>query len=146
MNSPSATHFLVIDVGTTGQRAAIVDDDVEIVHFEYRSNPPSVPFEGLVEFDAVRLADLVLEASSAGALGRCARTCPNLASRSLGARLLMGPPRTRPQRRLKHPALHERANPMFTGHVALESPRMPSEEGRSRMTPKGPIPRGSRNR
>ena len=38
------------------------------------------------------------------------------------------------------PALHERTKPVFTGHVALESPRMPSEEGRSRMTRKDPSP------
>jgi glycerol kinase len=65
MNPSTDTRFLVIDVGTTGLRAAIVDDDLRIVHYEYRSNHPSVPFDGLVEFDAVRLADLVLEASQA---------------------------------------------------------------------------------
>ncbi len=60
--SPVATRFLVVDVGTTGLRAAIVDDRLAIEHFEYRETPPSVPFEGLVEFDPRRLADLVLDA------------------------------------------------------------------------------------
>ncbi len=64
------TRFLVIDVGTTGLRAAIVDDALEIVHYEFRPNPPAVPVDGLVEFDAVLLARLVLEASRA-ALQAC---------------------------------------------------------------------------
>lgn len=65
MSEPADLRFLVIDVGTTGLRAAIVDENLDILHYEYRSNPPSVPFDGLVEFDAVRLADLVLAASHA---------------------------------------------------------------------------------
>ena len=157
MSSSSDTRFLVIDVGTTGLRAAIVDDDLNIVNFEHRANPPSIPFDGPVEFEASRAVIAAADAPVAGVgitnayehdrvgpghrrtdRARCARTGPKLASRPLGARLLMRP--------REHPALHERANPMFTGHAALESQRMPSEEGRSRMTPKGPIPRGSRNR
>ena len=63
--SDTPTTFLVIDVGTTGLRAAIVDDALEIVHLEYRANPPSMPFDGLVEFDPIRLADLAVEASRA---------------------------------------------------------------------------------
>lgn len=59
------TRFLVVDVGTTGLRAAIVDDTLGIEHFEYRHNPPEVPFDGLVEFDAARLAQLALDACHA---------------------------------------------------------------------------------
>ncbi len=59
------SNFLVIDVGTTGLRAAVVDETLRIVHFEYRPNPPSIPFDGIVEFDASALAGLVLEASRA---------------------------------------------------------------------------------
>lgn len=59
------TRFLVIDVGTTGLRAAIVDDALHIEHFEYRHNPPDVPFDGLVEFDPMRLVELVLDACRA---------------------------------------------------------------------------------
>ncbi|MFK7918885.1 MAG: FGGY family carbohydrate kinase [Ilumatobacter sp.] len=54
--------FLVVDVGTTGLRAAIVNDSLAIEHFEYRDNPPDTPFEGLVEFDPVLLAERVLDA------------------------------------------------------------------------------------
>lgn len=57
-----SAHLLVIDVGTTGSRAAIVDADLRIVDIEYRPHPPSKPFEGLVEFDAAALAVTVLEA------------------------------------------------------------------------------------
>ncbi|MGA9275824.1 FGGY family carbohydrate kinase [Ilumatobacter sp.] len=59
------TRFLVLDVGTTGLRAAIVDDRLQIEHFEYRANPPSIPFDGLVEFDAVQLGELALDAARA---------------------------------------------------------------------------------
>lgn len=60
-----SSRFLVIDVGTTGLRAAIVDERLRILHFEYRANPPAVPFDGLVEFDATKLAELVLDAARA---------------------------------------------------------------------------------
>jgi len=55
-------HLLVIDVGTSGLRAAIVDEQLDIVDIEFRANPPSTPFEGLVEFDATKLAALALDA------------------------------------------------------------------------------------
>ena len=54
--------ILVIDVGTTGLRAAAVGPDATIRHVEYRWFPPDTPFPGLVEFDAGRLAELVLSA------------------------------------------------------------------------------------
>jgi len=54
--------FLVIDVGTTGLRAAILDDRLAIIDYEYRSAPPDVPFEGLAEFDAALLSASVLDA------------------------------------------------------------------------------------
>lgn len=57
------SRFLVLDIGTTGLRAAIVDDRLNIEHLEYRSNPPTSPFEGLVEFDAARLAELSVDAA-----------------------------------------------------------------------------------
>jgi glycerol kinase len=55
--------ILVIDVGTTGLRAAVVAPDATIRHVEYRWFPPDAPFPGLVEFDAARLAELVLNAA-----------------------------------------------------------------------------------
>jgi glycerol kinase len=55
--------ILVIDVGTTGLRAAVVAPDATIQHVEYRWFPPEAPFPGLVEFDAARLAELVLHAA-----------------------------------------------------------------------------------
>ena len=56
---------LVLDVGTTGTRAAIVDERLELVELEYRRHPPSVPFEGLVEVDADALAATALDACRA---------------------------------------------------------------------------------
>ncbi len=55
--------ILVIDVGTTGLRAAIVDDHAVIVANEYRPFAPDSPFPGLVEFDASEMARLVVDAA-----------------------------------------------------------------------------------
>jgi glycerol kinase len=57
--------ILVIDVGTTGLRAAIMRTDASLEASEYRSFAPDAPFPGLVEFDASRMAELVLDASLA---------------------------------------------------------------------------------
>ena len=57
--------ILVIDVGTTGLRAALVRPDTSLAHVEYRAFAPDSPFPGMVEFDAAELARLVLEAATA---------------------------------------------------------------------------------
>ena len=54
------SNILVIDVGTTGLRAAIVDDTLTVQAYEYRPCPPSTPAPGLAEFDAESIAALVL--------------------------------------------------------------------------------------
>lgn len=53
--------ILVVDVGTSGLRAAVVDPDGRIVHDEHRELLPDSPMAGLVEFDAARMAEVVLE-------------------------------------------------------------------------------------
>ena len=55
------TSILVIDVGTSGLRAAVVRPDATIDALHYRSFPPTTPAAGLVEFDAVEMARLALE-------------------------------------------------------------------------------------
>ncbi len=57
------SNLLVIDVGTTGLRAAIVDDRLQLRAMEYRPFAPTTPAPGLVEFDAVQMADKVLDAA-----------------------------------------------------------------------------------
>ena len=57
--------ILVIDVGTTGLRAALVHADTSLAHVEYRSFAPHSPFPGLVEFDATEMAHLVRDAATA---------------------------------------------------------------------------------
>ena len=57
------TTILVLDVGTTSVRAAIVDETLQIVTMARRPFPPSTPFPGLVEFDAVELVRVVLDAA-----------------------------------------------------------------------------------
>ncbi len=63
------TAFLVIDVGTTGLRASVVDESLSILTFEYRPCPPTTPAPGLVEFDAAEMAAKVLEAATAAING-----------------------------------------------------------------------------
>lgn len=57
--------ILVIDVGTTGLRSAVVRPDGSVAASEYRPCAPEAPFPGLVEFDPTRMANLVLDASRA---------------------------------------------------------------------------------
>ena len=59
------TAMLVIDVGTTGLRAAVVDETLAVRAMEYRACPPSTPAPGLVEFDGADLAAKLLEAAHA---------------------------------------------------------------------------------
>jgi glycerol kinase len=59
------TQVLVIDVGTSGLRAAVVDDAGSVLHERYQRALPSTPFPGLVEFDATELAAAALELASA---------------------------------------------------------------------------------
>jgi glycerol kinase len=56
---------LVIDVGTTGVRAAVMHDDGSLHALHYQQVPPSSPFPGLVEFDAVELADAAIALATA---------------------------------------------------------------------------------
>jgi glycerol kinase len=55
---------LVIDVGTTGVRAAVVRSDASIVGFTYEPLPPSSPFAGLVEFDGAAMRDAMLRVAN----------------------------------------------------------------------------------
>jgi glycerol kinase len=55
---------LVVDVGTTGVRAAVVRSDATIVGFTYEPLPPSSPFAGLVEFDGAAMRDAVLRVAN----------------------------------------------------------------------------------
>jgi glycerol kinase len=52
--------ILVIDVGTSGVRAAMVDGSARITHERYAETLPDIPAPGLVEFDAARYADVAL--------------------------------------------------------------------------------------
>lgn len=56
---------LVVDVGTSGLRAAVARPDGAIEALHYRAFPPSSPFAGLVEFDATAMGQAVLEVAHA---------------------------------------------------------------------------------
>ena len=60
-----SSSILVIDVGTSGLRAAVVRPDATVTAMHYREFAPSSPFAGLVEFDATEMARLVLEVAHA---------------------------------------------------------------------------------
>jgi glycerol kinase len=57
--------ILVIDVGTSGLRAAVVRPDATVTALHVRAFPPTSPFPGMVEFDATAMAALVLEVAAA---------------------------------------------------------------------------------
>ncbi|HYN33002.1 MAG TPA: FGGY-family carbohydrate kinase [Ilumatobacteraceae bacterium] len=57
------TNILVIDVGTTGLRAAVVDETLTVRTFEYRTCGPTNPAPGLVEFDGAEMAAKLLDAA-----------------------------------------------------------------------------------
>ena len=76
--SPDASHcqtdqgeltvsILVIDVGTSGVRAAVVRPDATVAVEHHRETLPDSPAPGLVEFDAAVLADAAARAAPAGA-------------------------------------------------------------------------------
>ncbi len=53
--------ILVVDVGTSGVRSAVVRPDATVEAVHHRPTLPDTPFPGLVEFDATALARAVLE-------------------------------------------------------------------------------------
>ncbi|HEY2428221.1 MAG TPA: FGGY-family carbohydrate kinase, partial [Acidimicrobiales bacterium] len=57
--------ILVVDVGTSGVRAAIVRPDATVEHVHYRPVLPSSPEPSLVEFDAQALAAAALDVARA---------------------------------------------------------------------------------
>jgi glycerol kinase len=57
--------LLVLDIGTSSVRAAIVEGDATVHHEQLRPTLPDSPAPGLVEFDARELADAVLDAARA---------------------------------------------------------------------------------
>jgi glycerol kinase len=57
--------ILVVDVGTSGVRAAIVRPDATVEHEHRVPLLPDSPAPGLVEFDATRMADAVLSVAHA---------------------------------------------------------------------------------
>ncbi|MEY2433474.1 MAG: glycerol kinase, partial [Acidimicrobiaceae bacterium] len=61
----SGGSLLVIDVGTSGLRAAIVRPDASVAHAHYQALLPSSPAPGFVEFDPMAMAKAALECSHA---------------------------------------------------------------------------------
>jgi glycerol kinase len=61
----AVTGILVVDVGTSGVRAGVVDPDGAIHHINYVEVLPSSPAAGFVEFDASAMASAVLEVAGA---------------------------------------------------------------------------------
>jgi glycerol kinase len=56
----TAITILVIDVGTSSVRAAIVNPDASVQHVHRRPLPPQIPLPGLVEFDPAAMAAAAL--------------------------------------------------------------------------------------
>ena len=56
---------LVVDVGTSGVRASIVRPDAGVTHAHHAPVLPESPAPGLVEFDAVLMAEAVMQVAQA---------------------------------------------------------------------------------
>jgi len=56
---------LVVDVGTSGVRAAVVRPDASVEHVHYREVLPSTPAPGFVEFDAAEMGQAALDVARA---------------------------------------------------------------------------------
>lgn len=56
---------LVVDVGTSGVRAGVVQDDASVTAVHHREVLPVSPAQGFVEFDAALMAEAVLEVAGA---------------------------------------------------------------------------------
>jgi len=61
----AAGRLLVVDVGTSGVRSAVVQPDASVTNVHHVRFPADVPAPGLAEFDARRLAELVLATARA---------------------------------------------------------------------------------
>jgi glycerol kinase len=59
----TSSAVLVIDVGTSGLRAALVDDGGNLVDYHHVAQTPSTPSPGLVEFDAMQMYRATVEAA-----------------------------------------------------------------------------------
>ncbi len=59
------SELLVVDVGTSGVRSAIVTDDGAVGRVHHEAVLPSTPAPGLVEVDASRIAEAVLSTATA---------------------------------------------------------------------------------
>lgn len=57
--------LLVVDVGTSGVRAAVVRPDATVAHVHRQAVPPRTPAPGLVEVDAGRVAEAVRSLAAA---------------------------------------------------------------------------------
>jgi glycerol kinase len=58
---------LVVDVGTSGVRAATVDEHAQVANVTYREVLPETPMQGFVQFDAAAMARAVREVASEAA-------------------------------------------------------------------------------
>jgi glycerol kinase len=61
--------ILVVDVGTSGVRAAVVRPDASVEHVHHREVLPSTPAPGFVEFDAAAMGQAALEVAQAALAG-----------------------------------------------------------------------------
>ncbi|HVX23590.1 MAG TPA: FGGY-family carbohydrate kinase [Acidimicrobiales bacterium] len=64
-DGPGGGGVLVVDVGTSGVRAAVVRPDGTVAHVHHRAVLPSSPAPGLVEVDAAAIAGAALETAAA---------------------------------------------------------------------------------
>ena len=143
VNAPEAGPILVVDVGTSGVRAAVVRPDATVTAVHHRPVLPSSPAPGLVEFDPVTLAEAALDVARAAA-GRRRAGGRGGGHEPAGVDHRLGPRHRRagrPRPRVAGPADGRRL-PRLAGRGAAVRPervgdqgRPPARRGRSRSHP-----------
>lgn len=72
--------ILVVDVGTSGVRATVVDEAGAVAHVEYEEVLPHSPMQGFVEFDAARMGEAALEVARRALEAHGPASCVGLAN------------------------------------------------------------------
>jgi sugar (pentulose or hexulose) kinase len=93
--SSTGGSVLVVDVGTSGVRAAVVRPDATVEHAHHAPVLPDTPQAGLVEFDAARMAEAALAASAPGPSAASSVSAPSTPGSPGRSRAGATPVRTR---------------------------------------------------
>ena len=125
---------LVVDVGTSGVRAAIVGADASVSHVHHRQVLPTTPNQGFVEFDAALMAAAALEVARAALAAADGPVASVGIANQRASTVAVGPGHGRPRG-----SRHRLAGPAHGGHVPRPAgpghPRPPQRLGHQARRP-----------